>query len=297
MTTIGAVIVTYNRLEKLQKALSAYANQTVQPEYILVINNHSCDGTMEYLNQWQKAPSSYLRRVIHLAENTGGSGGFYAGLKEALNMSADWIWLGDDDAYPAPDCFQRAVQFLEASQCPLIAAVCGKVVTDGQIDTWHRRVLTRRFGLFYEKQVPAGQYVQPFEINFLSYVGSLLNRDSLKAAGLPVRDFFIAYDDSEHSIRLNQSGKILCLPEITVWHDTTEPAEGKRSWKRYYSMRNKLYSYKKHYGKAQAALLACYYLLKNVRDPVLWQLTAAAAADAYRGRLGIHKKYRPGWKG
>lgn len=297
MTTIGAVIVTYNRLEKLKKALSAYDAQTLQPEYILVVDNHSSDGTERFLNQWQKSPSGCLRLVIHLTENTGGSGGFYAGLKKALDMPADWVWVGDDDAYPAPDCFQKAALFLEGPQPSPVAAVCGSVVTDGQIDTWHRRVLARRFGLFYERQIPAGQYEKPFEINFLSYVGSLLNRDSLKAAGLPKRDFFIAYDDSEHSIRLNQAGKILCLPEITVWHDTTEPAEGKRSWKRYYSMRNKLYSYKKHYGKAQAALLACYYLLKNMRDPVLWRLTAAAAADACRGRLGIHKKYRPGWKG
>lgn len=297
MTTIGAVIVTYNRLEKLKKALAAYASQTVQPQYILVVNNHSSDGTEEYLDQWTKESSGYLRWAVHLEENTGGSGGFYAGLEKALNMPSDWIWLGDDDAYPEPDCFQKAVQFLENTPFPKAAAVCGKVITNGHIDTWHRRSLTRKFGFLYERQIPAGQYTQPFEINFLSYVGSLLNREALQAAGLPERDFFIAYDDSEHSIRLNQRGKIICLPDIAVWHDTTEPIDGKRSWKRYYSMRNKLYSYKKHYGKTQAFLLSCYYLLKNIQDPVLWRLTAAAVTDAYRGRLGIHPKYYPGWKG
>lgn len=46
-------IVTYNRLEKLKHALACYDKQTVMPDAIVVVDNHSTDGTDVYLNEWQ----------------------------------------------------------------------------------------------------------------------------------------------------------------------------------------------------------------------------------------------------
>ena len=50
---IGVVIVTYNRLEKLKIALKSYEKQSFKPQYILVVNNNSTDGTLEYLKEWK----------------------------------------------------------------------------------------------------------------------------------------------------------------------------------------------------------------------------------------------------
>ncbi len=54
ISDIGAVIVTFNRLEKLKKALASYEKQTLLPEYIIVVDNASNDGTKEYLEEWKK---------------------------------------------------------------------------------------------------------------------------------------------------------------------------------------------------------------------------------------------------
>ena len=42
---ICVVLVTYNRCEALEKTLAAYAAQTRSPRAILVVDNHSTDGT------------------------------------------------------------------------------------------------------------------------------------------------------------------------------------------------------------------------------------------------------------
>ena len=47
---VAAVIVTYNRLEKLKNAIAAYENQLCKPTYIIVVNNASNDGTKEFLS-------------------------------------------------------------------------------------------------------------------------------------------------------------------------------------------------------------------------------------------------------
>ena len=110
---IGAVVVTFNRLEKLKKALAAFEAQTCPPAYLIVVDNGSNDGTAEYLEVWKEengqAAEVCRRIVLPMGENTGGSGGFHAGLKYAMGTpDADWIWVSDDDAYPEPDAFANA---------------------------------------------------------------------------------------------------------------------------------------------------------------------------------------------
>ena len=76
MVEIGAVIVTFNRLEKLKKALQAYSEQTVQAKYIIVVNNASSDGTTEFLLEWKSDDEGFEKVILNLPQNIGGSGGF-----------------------------------------------------------------------------------------------------------------------------------------------------------------------------------------------------------------------------
>ena len=48
-SSLAAVIVTYNRLDKLTKVIDALKAQTLPPDRILVIDNASTDGTGAYL--------------------------------------------------------------------------------------------------------------------------------------------------------------------------------------------------------------------------------------------------------
>lgn len=47
---IAVVLVTYNRLDCLKITLQRYASQTLQPAYVVVVNNASTDGTEAYLS-------------------------------------------------------------------------------------------------------------------------------------------------------------------------------------------------------------------------------------------------------
>ena len=98
MEKIVAVVVTYNRLEKLKVCLECLMNQSMEIDEIIIVNNSSSDGTTEYLMNLNND-----RKLVHLKldTNTGGSGGFFRGILEALEHGADWIWGMDDDAFPA----------------------------------------------------------------------------------------------------------------------------------------------------------------------------------------------------
>lgn len=62
--SIGVVIVTFNRINKLKKALETFDLQTVLPDYVVVVNNASTDNTLNYLNEWKNKKSTYSKYVI-----------------------------------------------------------------------------------------------------------------------------------------------------------------------------------------------------------------------------------------
>ena len=97
---LACVIVTYNRLNYLKKALDCYDQQTKMPNYLIIVDNHSTDGTSDYLDGWKKKRHGFKCIILHLPENIGGSGGFYSGCQKALELGVDYIWMADDDAYP-----------------------------------------------------------------------------------------------------------------------------------------------------------------------------------------------------
>ncbi len=296
MGGIGVVVVTYNRLEKLKKALESYEKQSKRPDYIVVVNNSSTDGTKEYVEEWQKKQDDILRYTVMLNENIGGSGGFYEGLKAAKELEAKWIFVADDDAYADVDAIELLEKYIDIVEEKKTAAICGSVWINGEIDVWHRRILMKK-GITYEKKVPIEEYKKDiFEMDIFSYVGTALSKEALLQVGLPQRDYFIAYDDSEHSLRMRKYGKIYCAPAVKIVHAAEQ--DNAITWKTYYGIRNKIHAYKKHAGKSQARIQSLYYLIRfGIKGKKERSLVKQAVYDAWQDNLGVNKCYKPGWKG
>ena len=93
-----AVVVTCNRKELLSECLMALARQAVD---ILIIDNASTDGTNQcvknFIQAYKKTPQSNKVMYKRLKKNTGGAGGFFNGIKLAVRMNYDYVWIMDDD--------------------------------------------------------------------------------------------------------------------------------------------------------------------------------------------------------
>lgn len=301
---ITAVIVTYNRLACLQKALPMYSGQRLTPATIIVVDNHSTDGTAEYLKQWQADCGQENRLVLTLPENTGGAGGFYAGMQRALQTDCDWVWVSDDDAYLRPDTFWELDRF--ATENPdaagQAAALCTAVLDNDVLATGNRcRIVHTLIGEM-DTAVPAEEYQKRyFEFDSYSFVGALFRTSALRAAGLPHKEYFIYHDDMEHSVRMRQQGKLLCIPAAVVDHNGGGVASNEKkeqpTWRDYYATRNLLLAYKEHhtvpgfYWRAFRRLVSAILTGNGQRV----RIYAAAVGDAAAGRTGLHPVYRPGW--
>jgi GT2 family glycosyltransferase len=97
-TRIGVVVVTYNGLSDTRDCLDALTRSVVQPDWTIVVDNASTDGTCEYVRE--RYPGMEL---IPMATNTGFCHANNVGIETALAHGADFIMLLNNDAMVQPD--------------------------------------------------------------------------------------------------------------------------------------------------------------------------------------------------
>ena len=101
MSSIIAVIVTYNSEASIQRLLSLLLKQTYSLNRIIVVDNCSQDNTCQVIEKLNQ-PNINLYRLV---KNLGGAGGFAYGLEQAMKFCPDMIVTFDDDAYPQDNFF------------------------------------------------------------------------------------------------------------------------------------------------------------------------------------------------
>jgi GT2 family glycosyltransferase len=235
---IVAVVVAHNRRELLVGTLDALAAQTRPVDAVLVVDNASTDGS-----EAAARAHPVVSEVVRLATNSGGAGGFCAGLAHALmSMGAGGLWLMDDDTAPAPTALEQLERAWLAYPGRL-ALACSRVVwTDGRthpMNSQHSRLLAaRRLRL---KARRAGGV----PIRTASFVSVLVDSHEAWRHRLPLADYFIWNDDLEYTARLLRRGEGILVPGSVTVHRTATfagamDAPGERF---FYEVRNKIWAF------------------------------------------------------
>ena len=237
--SLAAVVVTFNRADKLRNVLNALLEQTRMPDRIYVIDNASTDETPDVIGSFDPQIFQHVR----LAENVGGAGGFNAGLRRAYEDGHDFFWISDDDAYPAPDAIEileREVKNFDNRTEYRAPFACSRVDwIDGTICNMNNPETVWDWPRWYERESVI------FLVKSCSFVSVLVSRWAVEEHGLPIKDYFIWQDDVEYTLRLSRSYPGLFCPDSRVVHDT-EKNEGttlakldaKNVWKYRYGVRN-----------------------------------------------------------
>ncbi len=276
--TVCAVVVTFNRKEMLLECLEALRKQSYPLDAIYVIDNCSTDSTPALLHESGYIPglpgqsnqpqeigmvlpmlsnpllSSHMY-YVRMHENTGGSGGFYEGVRRGSSKGFDWLWLMDDDAEPTGECLQNlmlARSQMTGGEISFLAPI--NVDREGAIQESHRGWLrTDKWQITY---LPGAAYrdTRPvIEIGYTSFVGPLVSSRAVARVGFPDREFFIHYDDIEYCARLATAGRGYLVKAATILHKDKLYRDYQRSeevqedfWRLYYGKRNFVLIYKKY---------------------------------------------------
>jgi GT2 family glycosyltransferase len=247
---VVAVVVTYNRKALLERCMRALSGQTRRPDRLIVVDNASSDGTEHMLaeNGWRSRSDVV---VLRLPGNTGGAGGFAAGMAHAAELDADWTWIMDDDAMPHPDALERLLHRpLDPGNLYGSTAVCGDRLS------WPMRLADGSgVRLTSVSALPAVT-----EVQFIPFLGLLISREMVEKTGFPDAEFFIAADDVDYCLRARRNGaRILLVGDSRIEHPASDPEMLGPSWlgmqklrlppwKRYYDVRNRILVARNHHG-------------------------------------------------
>lgn len=214
MVKVAAVVVTFNRLEKLQRVIAALESQTLPPAWLVVVDNASTDGTGEWL---AGLSTTIPLHVVSMTENLGGAGGFARGMAEGYQLGADHVWIMDDDCYAGPDALERLVAGLDGAVAELgpdVPFACSVVTfTDGSICEMNNPLTSWDWGRLLVK----GQ--QNVMVTACSFVSVLVPRWVIAEHGLPYAEYFIWFDDREYTLRITRQCPGVQVLDSVVVHD------------------------------------------------------------------------------
>lgn len=234
---VCAVVVTHNRLALLRECLSALEAQTRRPDRVLVIDNASTDGTGDAVSA--EFPAAEL---VSLPDNTGGAGGFHAGLEAARAGEGEWFWLMDDDTIARPDALAAllAAPAALAGLPPAPALLASRVVWR---DGWLHPMNTPGFERSDVARLVESGARGLLPLRVTTFVSLLVRRAAIDRHGLPLRHFFIWSDDLEFTARILRHEVGYVVPDSVVEHRTKEAhtAVSSSGERFYFHVRNTLF--------------------------------------------------------
>ena len=227
MPEVSAVVVTYNGLPHVERAL-----ESVSGLETVVVDHGSTDGTVE------RVRVGFPAATVVEQENLGLAAGWNRGIRET---AAPYVLVLNSDAWVVGDAVDRLARF--ADGIPRAAWVAPRLLNpDGSLQpsvrgfptTW--RIATEY--LFLRKLAPRSRLLNSFygagfrhdevrEVEFAKAAAFLIRREAFEEVGPFDEDFFLFSEETDWSYRARAAGwRTLFYPEAEVVH------VGGASWRR-----------------------------------------------------------------
>lgn len=249
------IVLTWNQRQLTLDCLASLAQLTYPAERLLliVVDNGSADGTAQAIREHY--PDVV---VLENGDNLGFAEGNNVGIRYAMEHSADYVMLLNNDTVVDPDMLSGLIAVGEAT--PSVGIVTPKIYyydeperiwcAGASID-WHTGGSRR----LQAEQIDAKQETEPYIVDFASGCAICLKRAVIEKIGVLDVRFFIYYEETDWCVRANKAGwPTLYVPTAYLWHKvsaamgTTSPATD------YYMNRNVLLFLAKHQGGWRRAI-------------------------------------------
>jgi GT2 family glycosyltransferase len=197
---VSIVIPNWNGRHWLPRCLESIACQQLAPLEVIVVDNGSDDGSVDYLRASHPPVS-----VVELARNTGFAHAANRGIAAA---SGELVALINADVVLASDWTRRMVAALAAD--PGAVSVASKMLSlDDPAEVYDAGDVLRRDGACEQRgrfMRDDGRWDQPGEVFGACAGAALYRRDAVLAAGGFDGRFFAYLEDVDLALRLRLAG-------------------------------------------------------------------------------------------
>lgn len=320
------VTVTYgDRIKYLAQLLDRALGEEGVSQSV-VVSNAAISDLSQLKAKWGRRVV-----IVDLPSNTGSAQGYAIGIRTALALGAEYIWLMDDDNAPAKGTVRILCQELAHLSAEIgieRAAVLGfrKSRTKAPNSPQRNYPPSSSFCGFHVMQIPQKllrRFSRPrgefgvsntaIDVPYSPYGGFLAHRKTFKRLGVPKSDLVLYADDWEYTMRLTRrGGKIRLVPHAGIedlepsWNQKQKPKNifvqslllGS-DFQIYYTFRNHVWL-NRHVQCASQILYRVnkfvFLLLLSafavpLRKSRRLNLIRCAICDGERGNLGINPNY------
>lgn len=285
---LNIYVLNWNQADLTIDCVDSLITQTASINIeIFIIDNGSTDGSVEIFKEI--FPQI---KILANVKNLGFQGGMNVGIRHAMENSADYVLLLNNDTIADPDMIGNLLL-----NKPDAAALVSPAIF------YHddRNVLCSLGGkyspVFLEiigqnkKNITLPDDVKQYE--FLPSHAWLIKTEIFSTVGLLDESFFpIYYDDLDFCLRLKRNNySIYLIPQSRIYHRESMSVGGRNSPKeRYLMARNSGYYFRKHMSVWQAPLIFNYRLGSGL----LWtaKLLLQKNTEAVKG---YWKGFYEGW--
>lgn len=170
MSRLLVIIVTYNAMRWIERCFASLSAST-EPCDVFVVDNGSTDGTLAWLEE-HRADNLTVKQC---KSNCGFGAGNNIGLRLALSHGYEYVYLLNQDAWVAEDCFEQLISV--SRKCPEYG-----ILSPLQLQPdWETQ--DRLFAKHCGKRIASAPDSEVVSVRFVMAAHWLITRECLEAVG------------------------------------------------------------------------------------------------------------------
>jgi len=209
MQHVSVVVLNWNGWRDTISCLESLQHLDYPDVNLLIVDNASTDGSVEEITKALPAIE-----LLQTGANLGFGGGCNAGIRRALDMGADFVWLVNSDAVVHPGALSALVRIAEKDiSIGSVGSVLYEADQADKVQLWGGGRVNLWTGQSRHR-LSCGK------LDFISGASVLLRRAALEEVGyFDQKSFFMYWEDTDLHFRLRKAGwRLAVASDSWVWH-------------------------------------------------------------------------------